>query len=187
MDIVAPSVIPNLQECAILLDVDGTIVDLAPTPREVWVPPDLANNLNSLLRRSAGALALVSGRSLNDIDLIFAPEVFPSVGGHGAEMRRMLHIVVDAVQSEHHALRGACGRNHQFVQDRAPGQDLRRRARLARDRHFKDRSAVNLPKSPRRHSAPPLSRARQAASSSARIAANTSRNIASVSTPVFVL
>ena len=35
----------------------------------------------------SGALALVSGRSLNDIDLIFAPEQFPAVGGHGAEMR----------------------------------------------------------------------------------------------------
>ena len=41
----------------------------------------------SLLTRTSGALALVSGRSLNDIDLIFAPEQFPAVGGHGAEMR----------------------------------------------------------------------------------------------------
>jgi trehalose 6-phosphate phosphatase len=39
------------------------------------------------LIRTSGALALVSGRSLNDIDLIFAPEQFPAVGGHGAEMR----------------------------------------------------------------------------------------------------
>src|ERR1700760_2727345 len=84
------SLVPDLRETAILLDIDGTLLDLAPTPREVWVPPDLANNLNSLLRRSAGALALVSGRSLNDIDLIFAPEVFPSIGGHGAEMRLSL-------------------------------------------------------------------------------------------------
>ena len=38
-------------------------------------------------RETSGALALVSGRSLNDIDLIFAPEQFPAVGGHGAEMR----------------------------------------------------------------------------------------------------
>ena len=37
--------------------------------------------------RTNGALALVSGRSLNDIDLIFAPDQFPAVGGHGAEMR----------------------------------------------------------------------------------------------------
>ena len=77
----------RLGEYAFLLDIDGTLLDLAPTPREVWVPPGLANTLNRLLERTAGALALVSGRSLNDIDLIFAPEQFPAVGGHGAEMR----------------------------------------------------------------------------------------------------
>jgi trehalose 6-phosphate phosphatase len=77
----------QLDQSAILLDIDGTLLDLAPTPREVWVPPGLANTLNRLLARTSGALALVSGRSLNDIDLIFAPEQFPAVGGHGAEMR----------------------------------------------------------------------------------------------------
>ncbi len=81
------SLVPHLSRTAILLDIDGTLLDLAPTPREVWVPPDLALNLNRLLERTSGALALVSGRSLNDIDLIFAPELFPAVGGHGAEMR----------------------------------------------------------------------------------------------------
>jgi trehalose 6-phosphate phosphatase len=81
------SVLPHLNETAILLDIDGTLLDLAPTPREVWVPPGLAKTLNRLLERTSGALALVSGRSLNDIDLIFAPEQFPAVGGHGAEMR----------------------------------------------------------------------------------------------------
>jgi trehalose 6-phosphate phosphatase len=77
----------RLDDCAILLDIDGTLLDLAPTPREVWVPPDLSRTLNGLLEKTSGALALVSGRSLNDIDLIFAPEQFPAVGGHGAEMR----------------------------------------------------------------------------------------------------
>jgi len=81
------ALIPHLGECALLLDIDGTLLDLAPTPREVWVPPDLTKTLNRLLVRTNGALALVSGRSLNDIDLIFAPEQFPAVGGHGAEMR----------------------------------------------------------------------------------------------------
>jgi len=81
------SLVPHLNEAAILLDIDGTLLDLAPTPREVWVPPGLAKTLNRLLVRTSGALALVSGRSLNDIDLIFAPEQFPGVGGHGAEMR----------------------------------------------------------------------------------------------------
>ncbi len=78
---------PHLSETAILLDIDGTLLDLAPTPREVWVPPGLSKTLNRLLERTSGALALVSGRSLNDIDLIFAPVEFPAVGGHGAEMR----------------------------------------------------------------------------------------------------
>jgi trehalose 6-phosphate phosphatase len=81
------SLVPHLNETALLLDIDGTLLDLAPTPREVWVPPGLAKTLNRLLARTSGALALVSGRSLNDIDLIFAPEQFPAVGGHGAEMR----------------------------------------------------------------------------------------------------
>src|SRR5882724_4498774 len=81
------SLVPHLSETAILLDIDGTLLDLAPTPREVWVPPGLAKALNRLLVRTEGALALVSGRSLNDIDLIFAPDQFPAVGGHGAEMR----------------------------------------------------------------------------------------------------
>ena len=77
----------RLDEYAILLDIDGTLLDLTPTPREVWVPPGLAKTLNRLVEKTSGALALVSGRSLNDIDLIFAPEQFPAVGGHGAEMR----------------------------------------------------------------------------------------------------
>jgi trehalose 6-phosphate phosphatase len=89
----------RLEECAILLDIDGTLLDLAPTPREVWVPPGLARTLNGLIERTAGALALVSGRSLNDIDLIFAPEQFPAVGGHGAEMR----ISVDSESVATHA------------------------------------------------------------------------------------
>jgi trehalose 6-phosphate phosphatase len=79
--------VPHLAEMAILLDIDGTLLDLMPTPREVWVPPGLSKTLNGLVVKTSGALALVSGRSLNDIDLIFAPDQFPAVGGHGAEMR----------------------------------------------------------------------------------------------------
>jgi trehalose 6-phosphate phosphatase len=93
------SLVPHLSECALLLDIDGTLLDLAPTPREVWVPPGLSRTLNRLLVRTSGAVALVSGRSLNDIDLIFAPDEFPGVGGHGAEMR----ISVDSEAVDVHA------------------------------------------------------------------------------------
>jgi len=81
------ALVPHLGETAILLDIDGTLLDLMPTPREVWVPPGLSETLNLLTERTSGALAMVSGRSLNDIDLIFAPDVFRAVAGHGAEMR----------------------------------------------------------------------------------------------------
>jgi trehalose 6-phosphate phosphatase len=79
--------VPHLSEIALLLDIDGTLLELMPTPREVYVPTGLSKTLNGLLEKTSGALALVSGRSLNDIDLIFAPDQFPAVGGHGAEMR----------------------------------------------------------------------------------------------------
>ena len=91
--------VPHLSETAILLDIDGTLLELMPTPREVWVPPGLSDTLNGLTERTSGALALVSGRSLNDIDLIFAPEVYRAVGGHGAEMR----LAVDREADDVHA------------------------------------------------------------------------------------
>ncbi len=52
------SLIPHLSETAVLLDIDGTLLDLMPTPREVWVPPGLAKTLNRLMvrtKRRAGA------------------------------------------------------------------------------------------------------------------------------------
>lgn len=87
LDLMTEKLVKCLDSCAFLLDIDGTLLDLARTPREVWVPPGLAATLHALHDRTKGALALVSGRSLNDIDLIFAPDRFPGVGGHGAEMR----------------------------------------------------------------------------------------------------
>jgi trehalose 6-phosphate phosphatase len=77
----------DVRQCAILLDIDGTILDIAPTPREVSVPPTLRHTLARLQELTDGAIALVSGRLLADIDLIFAPLKLAAVGGHGAEMR----------------------------------------------------------------------------------------------------
>jgi trehalose 6-phosphate phosphatase len=77
----------DLSEVALLLDVDGTILDLAPTPGDVFVPPSLHRTLKSLWERTAGALAFVSGRPVGDLDRIFSPLRLPAVGGHGAEMR----------------------------------------------------------------------------------------------------
>ena len=87
MEITTTSLASDLRECAILLDVDGTILDIAPAPQEVWVPPTLRRTLGRLQELTGGALALVSGRQLNDIDLIFAPLQLAAIGGHGAEFR----------------------------------------------------------------------------------------------------
>jgi trehalose 6-phosphate phosphatase len=83
----APLLIPNLRQCALLLDIDGTIVDIAPTPTSVRVTPALRAVLSRLVVLTGGALALVSGRSLADIDRLFAPLRLAAIGGHGAEFR----------------------------------------------------------------------------------------------------
>jgi trehalose 6-phosphate phosphatase len=72
---------------AILLDVDGTLIELGPTPFEVHVPNELRATLTQLSRMTDGALALVSGRPIKDLDILFDPLKFPAIGGHGAEMR----------------------------------------------------------------------------------------------------
>src|SRR5262249_26819858 len=84
---VLPTLPGNLNETAILLDVDGTILDLAPTPREVFVPHSLREALARLSERTGGALAFVSGRPVSELDLIFSPLQLPAIGGHGAELR----------------------------------------------------------------------------------------------------
>jgi trehalose 6-phosphate phosphatase len=77
----------NLQSNAILLDIDGTVLDIAPTPFDVKVPQELLLALTELYGRTGGALAFVSGRPIEDIDRLFDPLRIATVGGHGAEMR----------------------------------------------------------------------------------------------------
>src|SRR6204780_5323845 len=87
MELAEISLVPDLRKCAILLDIDGTILDLAPSPQQVWVPPGLRRTLARLDDLTGGAVALVSGRPLADIDLIFSPLQLAAISGHGAEMR----------------------------------------------------------------------------------------------------
>jgi len=87
MTISAPLLPANLEKTAILLDVDGTLLDLAPTPREIFVPHSLRDTLARLSRRTGGAVAFVSGRPIAELDLIFSPLQLPAIGGHGAELR----------------------------------------------------------------------------------------------------
>src|SRR5690606_32299791 len=72
---------------AILLDVDGTLLNIAPTPDQVSVEPALKRALARILTSTHGALALVSGRQIDDLDRLFNPLVLPAIGVHGAEIR----------------------------------------------------------------------------------------------------
>ena len=82
----SPNIV-DLGRDALLLDVDGTLLDIAPTPDAVVVPPMLREILADLIERTDGAVALVSGRRIATLDRLFAPLVAPAIGGHGAEMR----------------------------------------------------------------------------------------------------
>ncbi len=72
---------------ALFLDVDGTLLDLAARPDEVVTPAGLVTTLARTERKLAGALALISGRSIDDVDRLFAPLRLRASGVHGAEMR----------------------------------------------------------------------------------------------------
>jgi trehalose 6-phosphate phosphatase len=80
---------------AVFFDIDGCLLDLAPTPDEIFIPPELPGAIEKLRLRLGGALALVTGRGLAYADALFDPFPFPIAGLHGAEMRgpdgRMIH------------------------------------------------------------------------------------------------
>lgn len=78
---------------AYFFDVDGTLADLAPTPAEVRVDAGMIARLLHLYRASDGALALVSGRSIADVDSIFHLPALPIAGQHGLERRDALGTV----------------------------------------------------------------------------------------------
>jgi trehalose 6-phosphate phosphatase len=79
---------------ALFLDVDGTLLEIAATPERVRVPASLRNTLQLNFEREQGALALLSGRSLQDLDELFSPCVFPASGKHGLEVRLLSGKVV---------------------------------------------------------------------------------------------
>jgi len=75
------------KDWALFLDIDGTLLELAPTPSAVVVPPELPCLLQALGGALGGAVALITGRSLADVDTLFAPLHLTAAGQHGAEIR----------------------------------------------------------------------------------------------------
>ncbi len=79
--------LPPFDQAALLLDLDGTLLDIAPTPGQVVVPPTLPATLERLRDRMGGALAVITGRPVEQVDTLL-PGVVPAVAGeHGGALR----------------------------------------------------------------------------------------------------
>lgn len=72
---------------ALFLDFDGTLIDIAETPDSIAVPADLARQLAALSARLDGRLALVSGRSIENLEAHLGPLSLACAGSHGAARR----------------------------------------------------------------------------------------------------
>jgi len=86
--VTAPPRKPHLpDDAALLLDLDGTLLDFAPTPDSVTVPPDLPDILRRLRDGLGGALAIVTGRPIGDVDRLLGDTPTAVAGEHGAAIR----------------------------------------------------------------------------------------------------
>ncbi|WP_417694778.1 trehalose-phosphatase [Roseibium sp.] len=83
----APLLEPNM---ALFLDFDGTLAELAARPGDVSVGPDVISTLRRLQGELGGALAVVSGRPIDQLDEFLAPLQLPAAGLHGLEHRETL-------------------------------------------------------------------------------------------------
>ena len=79
---------PSLDDaCALFLDVDGTLLEFELRPELVRLQAGALETLGSISDRLGGALALVSGRPLAELDRLFSPREFPAAGLHGQQFR----------------------------------------------------------------------------------------------------
>jgi len=86
---------------ALFLDIDGTLIDLAATPDAVIVPPGLPETLRALEKKLGGALAILSGRKLADIDFLLSPGL-ACAAEHGMLLRDPEGTITRLVQRPAH-------------------------------------------------------------------------------------
>lgn len=89
---------------ALFLDFDGTLADLAPEPDAVLVAPGVIPALLRLSAQLDGALAIVSGRRLADLDAFLAPLQLPLATEHGAQRRDTLGRIASLAEPDLRAL-----------------------------------------------------------------------------------
>ena len=92
--------LPPPEQAAFLLDVDGTLLDFAPRPMEVVIPPGLPDVLVGLKRRVGGALGMVSGRPIEQVVALFGDVPQAIAGEHGGAIRYALGAEVERAGAE---------------------------------------------------------------------------------------
>jgi trehalose 6-phosphate phosphatase len=78
---------PPFARAALLLDLDGTLLDLAPAPDAVVVPPGLPDVLRAIWALLDGALAIVTGRPIETVDKLLGDVPYAVAGEHGGAVR----------------------------------------------------------------------------------------------------
>lgn len=79
--------LPSLERAALLLDLDGTLLDIAPAPDAVVVAPGLVQSLDQARRLLGGALAVITGRPIADVDRLLPGVAYAVAGEHGGAIR----------------------------------------------------------------------------------------------------
>jgi trehalose 6-phosphate phosphatase len=93
MDVQPPPLTPDV---ALFLDFDGTLVEIAPSPNAVKVPPGLDELLAQVAWHLNGAVAVITGRPIDAIDKHLKGSVRAVAGIHGAERRTSLGHIIQA-------------------------------------------------------------------------------------------
>src|SRR5439155_15463515 len=83
----AGAVLADPDQWALFVDIDGTLLGVAPTPDAVTVPAGLVSLLDRVMRGLGGAAAILTGRRVADADRLFAPLKLVASGVHGTELR----------------------------------------------------------------------------------------------------
>lgn len=89
----SPPLPPPQRDWAYFFDIDGTLVDITDSPNAVRLDHDLRRLIGDLHCASGGAVALISGRAIVDIDRLFPGTRLPAAGQHGIERRNAAGVI----------------------------------------------------------------------------------------------
>ncbi len=130
------------RDCALFLDIDGTMAELASVPEAVEVDLALIRHLPRIVLDLGGALALVTGRSITSADELFPGLKLPMAGQHGCERRDAagsihLHAPNKQTQAKLRKLLQGLARRHPqlLLEDKGPALALHYRATPALASH----------------------------------------------------